>query len=149
MQAAYQDMSRRCGALFDPFRNGIVAGRIPLGAHAVTPAMLADDSIPTEQEAAAVTAYANAFQLCKAYESRYVHAYMPWLQQVTDHSIEQQVPVFQALGARRISYAEAARKISEFEQADNDEAAAIVAARKNGASGQSMFQNMQPPAGRN
>jgi hypothetical protein len=152
IEAAFQDMNHRCAVLYAPFRSGVLAGKIAFDYHKTTPAMLADTSIPDDAQAAAVTSYMAAFQLCKAYESRYVHGYMPWLQDVTDHSVQLQIPVLTALGAKKISFGEAAGKIQEIETENDAEAKTILEARKAGGTsavasqGHSMFESLQPGA---
>ena len=147
IEAAYQKMNRQCDATIAPFRTGILNGKIPMGTHQITPAMLADESLPTSDEVAALTRYVGGRQLCDAYQSRYIQAYKPWLKPVIDAMIEKQQPVFAALIAGMLTYAQANRKFSEIEAEADTAAEAAQAATASGASApdmQTAHQMLQP-----
>ena len=148
--AAWQDMQQKCGVVINPFHVGILNGKIPMSFHGVTPAMLADTSVPNEAEATALSAYYQALLLCSAYQAHYVRAYMPWFGPVIDHDVDLQRPVFDALIAKKMTYAAAAQKFTDIENQTDAEAKAIKDAHTVNASGgsslglQSVFQGLQP-----
>ncbi len=147
IEAAYREMNRQCDAAIAPFRTGILSGKIPMGSHQISPAMLADQSSPTDEEVAALSRYVGARQLCDAYQSRYMEAYKPWLKPVLDTIIERRQPVFAALIAKTLTYAEANRKFSDIEaEADAAAKAAQAASASSGSASdmQTVHQMLQP-----
>jgi hypothetical protein len=147
IEAAYREMNRQCDAVIAPFRTGILNGKIPMGSNQISPAMLADQSLPADEEIAALTRYVGARQLCDAYQSRYLQAYKPWLKPVMDTMIEKQQPVFAALIAKTLTYAEANRKFSDIETEADRAAKAAQAATASAVSESDMqtaHQMLQP-----
>ncbi len=145
--AAYREMNRQCDAAIAPFRTGILSGKIPMGSDQISQAMLADQSLPTDEEIAALRRYVGARQLCGAYQSRYLQAYKPWLKPVMDTMIEKRQPVFAALIAKTLTYAQANRKFSDIEAEADAAAKAAQAATASAVSASDMrtaHQMLQP-----
>jgi hypothetical protein len=108
---AFLTAKARCATFVAAYRGGVLDGKIVLLDEPLTDAMKANDAIPSESEAVILRGYMAADARCAALEIAFARDYMPWDVPTEEYARAAQVPIYEALAARQISWGKANREL--------------------------------------
>lgn len=113
-QAAVTEVKRICSDSLSLFSGGMLSGKVPLRPDEPTPAMMADETYPTQPETVALHNYIQAFAKCHAARREYYKSWETWQAALETYIVDSETPVLVSLAARQITYGMANRNFADI-----------------------------------
>lgn len=121
-RAALKQVDAHCVAQLAPFNNGVLQGKTPLGGEAISPVMLAYDAVPNDAEVEALVQLLAVRKSCWADLYDYIRTYAPPSLARLQAEEAGERAVFEALIARKLSFAQANRQFAAVRNASIQQA---------------------------